>query len=165
MSQKAKTTILSQINASQAMSTHVNVINNAEAEQPASAANTQIAKPDGTPVKDTTSVASLIEKSNVATAVNKELNASYLPQKDNVEPVVGIVAAQRDTVIDKQLNIDEQKLLCKPKMAAELTKAANISDEQTVRLLARLKGDGQAVSQLAKELALSQNNKPSWSSK
>lgn len=151
-------TLLSQINASQAMSTHVNVINNAEAEQPASAANTQIAKPDGTPVKDTTSVASLIEKSKVATAVNNELNAANLPPKDKVEPVVGKVAAQSDTVIDKQLNTDELKVAMQsePKVAAELTKAANISDEQTVRLLAQLqKGDGQAVSQLAKELALS----------
>lgn len=161
-------TLLSQINASQAMSTHVNVINNAEAEEPASAANTQSAKPDGTPVKDTTSVASLIEKSKVATAVNNELNAANLPPKDKVEPVVGKAEALVDKVaaqsgaqgaqIDKQLNTDESKVAMQSesKVAAELTKAASISDEQTVRILAQLqKGDGQAVSQLAKEFALS----------
>lgn len=158
-------TLLSQINASQAMSTHVNVINNAEAEQPASAANTQSTKPDGASVKDTTSVASLIEKSKVATAVNNELNAANLPPKDKVEPVVGKaealvdkVAAQSGAQIDKQLNTDESKVVMQsePKVAAELTKAASTSDEQTVRILAQLqKGDGQAVSQLAKEFALS----------
>ncbi|MEZ7278094.1 flagellar hook-length control protein FliK [Pseudoalteromonas sp. 68 DY56-GL68] len=158
-------TLLSQINASQAMSTHVNVINNAEAEQPASAANTQSTKPDGASVKDTTSVASLIEKSKVATAVNNELNAANLPPKDKVEPVVGKaealvdkVATQSGAQIDKQLNTDESKVAMQsePKVAAELTKAASISDEQTVRILAQLqKGDGQAVSQLAKEFALS----------
>ncbi|WOC25339.1 flagellar hook-length control protein FliK [Pseudoalteromonas sp. N1230-9] len=158
-------TLLSQINASQAMSTHVNVINNAEAEQPASAANTQSTKPDGASVKDTTSVASLIEKSKVATAVNNELNAANLPPKDKVEPVVGKaealvdkVAAQSSAQIDKQLNTDESKVAMQSesKVAAEPTKAASISDEQTVRILAQLqKGDGQAVSQLAKEFALS----------
>ncbi len=158
-------TLLSQINASQAMSTHVNVINNAEAEQPASAANTQSTKPDGASVKDTTSVASLIEKSKVATAVNNELNAANLPPKDKVEPVVGKaealvdkVAAQSGAQIDKQLNTDESKVAMQSesKVAAELTKAASTSDEQTVRILAQLqKGDGQAVSQLAKEFALS----------
>lgn len=158
-------TLLSQINASQAMSTHVNVINNAEAEQPASAANTQSTKPDGASVKDTTSVASLIEKSKVATAVNNELNAANLPPKDKVEPVVGKaealvdkVAAQSSAQIDKQLNTDESKVAMQSesKVAAEPTKAASISDVQTVRILAQLqKGDGQAVSQLAKEFALS----------
>lgn len=158
-------TLLSQINASQAMSTHVNVINNAEAEQPASAANTQSTKPDGASVKDTTSVASLIEKSKVATAVNNELNAANLPPKDKVEPVVGKaealvdkVAAQSGAQIDKQLSTDESKVAMQSesKVAAELTKAASTSDEQTVRILAQLqKGDGQAVSQLAKEFALS----------
>ncbi|RZF93039.1 flagellar hook-length control protein FliK [Pseudoalteromonas sp. CO302Y] len=158
-------TLLSQINASQAMSTHVNVINNAEAEQPASAANTQSTKPDGASVKDTTSVASLIEKSKVATAVNNELNAANLPPKDKVEPVVGKaealvdkVAAQSGAQIDKQLSTDESKVAMQSesKVAAELTKAASTSDEQTVRILAQLqKGDGQAVSQLAREFALS----------
>jgi flagellar hook-length control protein FliK len=164
-SESEDNTLLSQINASQAMSTHVNVINNAEAEQPASAANTHSAKPDGTPVKDTTSVASLIEKSKVATAVNNELNAANLPPKDKVEPVVGKaealvdkVAAQSGAQIDKQLNTDESKVAMQSesKVAAEPTKAASTSDEQTVRILAQLqKGDGQAVSQLAKEFALS----------